>query len=161
MLGSPFEYIKKYLPQPLAAPWWDPKLAPAGRSMRTIVSIFVSQLVTSQDSMSGNARTSRLDHILFYGRVGMRRSNLVHHFTERADLPGESLPSQTILEIYGENRILIENHQGVTEYSDQQIGVRVHYGSVCVSGSGLHLCRITGCQLVIAGRIEQVKLVRR
>ena len=88
----------------------------------------------------------------------MRRSNLVHHFTERADLPGESLPSQTILEIYGENRILIENHQGVTEYSDQQIGVRVHYGSVCVSGSGLHLCRITGCQLVIAGRIEQVKL---
>lgn len=91
----------------------------------------------------------------------MRRSNLVHHLTERADLPGESLPSQTILEVYGDDRVLIENHQGVTEYSDQQIGVRVHYGSVSVSGSGLHLCRITGCQLVIAGRIDEVKLVRR
>ena len=91
----------------------------------------------------------------------MRRSNLVHHFTERADLPGESLPSQAILEIYGDDRVLIENHQGVTEYSDQLIGVRVHYGSVSVSASGLHLCRITGCQLVIAGRIDEVKLVRR
>lgn len=91
----------------------------------------------------------------------MRRENFVHQLAENMNLTEENLQMQTILEICGGSRVLIEHHQGVIEYSEQQICVKVRYGAVMIFGQELHLCKITGCQLVIIGRIEQVKLIRR
>lgn len=86
-----------------------------------------------------------------------RRSDL----WEQMDLPGESLPGQVLVEITGENRVLIENHRGVREYSRERIGVKVKYGLVQVCGSCLELRCMTKDQLVISGRIDGVLLKRR
>lgn len=86
-----------------------------------------------------------------------RRSDL----WEQMDLPGESLPGQVLVEITGENRVLIENHRGVREYSRERIGVKVKYGLVQVCGSCLELRCMTKDQLVISGCIDGVLLKRR
>lgn len=86
-----------------------------------------------------------------------RRSDL----WEQMDLPGESLPGQVLVEITGENRVLIENHRGVREYSRERIGVKVKYGLIQVCGSCLELRCMTKDQLVISGRIDGVLLKRR
>ena len=78
-----------------------------------------------------------------------------------ADLPGETIPGQCLVEIAGENRVLIENHKGVTMYECDKIHVRVRFGELCVCGAGLELARMTKCQLVITGRIDCVALKRR
>lgn len=88
----------------------------------------------------------------------MKRGN---DLWERMDLPGESLPGQVLVEITGENRVLIENHRGVREYSQERIGVKVKYGLVQVCGSCLELRCMTKDQLVISGRIDGVLLKRR
>ncbi len=80
---------------------------------------------------------------------------------ERLDLPGETYPGQVLVEIAGNNRVLIEGHRGVREYSLQRIGIRVSYGLVEVSGKGLQLRHMTRDQLVISGTIETVTLKRR
>lgn len=90
----------------------------------------------------------------------MKKRSIIHQFTEKADLPGESLPLQSIVEICGNNRVLVENHRGVTEYTEERIGVRVRFGMVCIVGEGLRLCRMSGCQLVITGRIQDIQLLR-
>ena len=86
-----------------------------------------------------------------------RRSDL----WEQMDLPGESLPGQVLIEITGENRVLIENHRGVREYSRERIGVKVKHGLVQVCGSCLELRCMTKDQLVISGHIDGVFLKRR
>lgn len=87
------------------------------------------------------------------------------HFMERVadatDLQDEPIPGQPLVEIAGERRVLIERHCGVTEYGRQQICVKVKYGTVCVTGQGLELTRMTKEQLIISGCIECVKLERR
>ena len=80
---------------------------------------------------------------------------------ERLDLPGESFPGQVLVEIAGSNRVLIEHHQGVREYSRQKIGVKVKFGVVEVCGNCLELRCMTREQLVISGQIDCVTLVRR
>ena len=82
-------------------------------------------------------------------------------FWEQMDLPGESFPGQVLVEITGDNRVLIENHRGVREYSREQIGVNVKYGFVQICGSCLELRCMTKDQLVISGRIDGVMLKRR
>lgn len=80
---------------------------------------------------------------------------------EDTDLAMEPIPGQTIVEIAGDRRVLIENHFGVKAYGREKILVKVKYGYVCICGCGLELLRMTREQLVIRGRIDAVTLQRR
>lgn len=87
-------------------------------------------------------------------------SKFLDRFILGADLPGEVMPAQPLVEIAGENRVLIENHHGVTGYGCTEIRVKVRYGQLCICGSCLELARMTKQQLVITGRIDSVSLCR-
>lgn len=84
-----------------------------------------------------------------------------HWMLDRMQLPGESLPRQTILELCGDGRVLIENHGGVTMYSPQRIQVKVCFGELAVTGSDLHLCRMQNQQMIIRGKIGEILVLRR
>lgn len=89
------------------------------------------------------------------------KRNLLQRLAEGVDLPGEPLPGQPIAEIAGDRRVLIENHQGVKEYTREKIRVKVKYGQLTVCGCGLELACMTREQLVISGRIDSITLHRR
>lgn len=92
----------------------------------------------------------------------MGRSHyFLNRLAEGADLGEEPIPSQPIVEIAGDRRVLIENHYGVKEYSRERIGVKVKYGQVNICGACLELRHMTKAQLVISGRIDAVTLCRR
>lgn len=91
----------------------------------------------------------------------VQRKHWAQRITEAADLQGEVMPGMPLVEIAGEQRVLIECHRGVTEYSPNRICVKVSYGQVCVCGCGLELSVMTKERLVISGRIESVQLIRR
>lgn len=90
-----------------------------------------------------------------------RRSHIIERITAGTDLYGESMPGQTIIEIAGEHRVLIENHFGITQYCCDKIFVKVKYGQVVVCGCNLELLQMTKDQLVISGKIDGVSLLRR
>lgn len=87
--------------------------------------------------------------------------NILQSFTERVDLPAEPLPGLPLVELAGDRRVLIENHQGVMAYGRENILIRVRFGQICVCGAGLELARMTKEQLVISGQIDSVTLIRR
>lgn len=90
-----------------------------------------------------------------------QKGRILNRLTERADLPGEPLPRVPLVEITGQFRVLVENHQGVCEYSTHQIQIQVSYGTVCVCGDKLELAHMSPAQLVISGQIDSVKLIGR
>lgn len=73
----------------------------------------------------------------------------------------ETMPGLPIVELAGDSRVLIENHRGIVQYSQEQIGVRVKYGKLLVCGCSLHLSCMTRERLVIHGRIKEIHLERR
>ena len=89
------------------------------------------------------------------------KENMIRRIAQELDLEGECLPGQCIVEIAGEKRVLIEGHFGVREYTRERIGVNVKYGVLQINGCGLELTRMTREQLIIAGRIDCVQLLRR
>lgn len=91
----------------------------------------------------------------------VQKGHWTQRITDAADLHGEVLPGVPLIELAGENRVLIESHGGVTEYSPQRICVRVKYGTVSVCGCSLELAVMTKEKLVISGRIDAVHLNRR
>ena len=99
-------------------------------------------------------------HILLHRGGSMKAVQIFEKLMDTADLPGEPLPGQCVVELAGDCRVLIENHEGVTQYSPEKIGVRVNYGTVCISGCDLNLKQMTKERLVIAGKIDCVSLLR-
>ena len=91
----------------------------------------------------------------------MKDRGILQRLADGAGLPGEPLPGQSIVEIAGNTRLLVENHYGVKEYSRERIGVKVKFGMVVVDGQGLELTRMTREQLIISGCIHAVTLHRR
>ena len=73
------------------------------------------------------------------------------------DLSSEPMPKQTLVEIAGERRVLIENHCGVSSYGVNEICVKVRSGNVIVCGNNLELVRMTKEQLIIMGAINCVR----
>ncbi len=76
------------------------------------------------------------------------------------DLPGEPLPGQSLVELVGQRRVLIENHRGVVQYGDTEICVRVTYGCIRVCGKELRLMRMNKQQLIISGLVDSIILCR-
>lgn len=83
-----------------------------------------------------------------------------HNFSEEMDISGESFPRQTIVELCGDRRVLIENHEGVSDYGPERIGVKVRFGLIVITGAQLRLCRMQAHQLIIIGKIQNVQIER-
>ncbi|MBQ8358790.1 MAG: YabP/YqfC family sporulation protein [Oscillospiraceae bacterium] len=72
----------------------------------------------------------------------------------------ELLTNVPIIEVCDRQRVLIENHQGVTQYGRETICIKVKFGQICIAGCDLELARMTKEQLVITGQIDGVSLYR-
>jgi len=101
-----------------------------------------------------------LGHTIFYGGDLLRLASAIKWLFAH-DVITESAPGMTLVELAGDGRVLIENHQGVTEYGENRISVRVRYGFVRVAGEGLALHCVKKHQLIICGIIHNIEIERR
>ena len=69
------------------------------------------------------------------------------------DWKKEGLRPKTLIELYGNERVLIEEHRGILAYADEEIRVGTSFGMAVVEGLELRLCCMSRSQLVIRGRI--------
>lgn len=65
---------------------------------------------------------------------------------------------QTLVEMVGNRRVLIENHRGILGYGTEEICVGATFGCVRISGSSLRLCCMNREQLFISGQIQSISL---
>ncbi len=90
----------------------------------------------------------------------MERKHWSDRISAAADLQEECPPRMPLVELYGDRRVLVEHHRGMTEYTRQRITVQVHRGLVTILGDGLELAKMTEHQLIICGCIYGVELKR-
>ena len=90
-----------------------------------------------------------------------KKKNVLKWFSSGMDLPFDQIPGKFLLELLGEGRILIENHNGVREYGTDRIGIKCEFGHVTIHGKELELCHMSKEKLVIKGRINRIAIHRR
>ena len=73
----------------------------------------------------------------------------------------QNIRQEPLVELWGNHRILIENHLGITGYANDCVHVQLSFGNLCVTGEDLKLSQITKDQLVIHGNILTLQLERR
>ncbi len=87
-----------------------------------------------------------------------RRSDFFRQISQDQRFPQEAFPGIPVVELAGNRRVLIEGHQGVTEYGCEQIQVKMRYGCLRICGCNLALAHMSKERLVVTGRIHQLCL---
>ena len=65
---------------------------------------------------------------------------------------------RTLVEIYGQERLLVEHHRGIVSYGNECIRIKATFGELVVEGADLRLCCMSRSQLVIRGRLLCLRL---
>ena len=91
----------------------------------------------------------------------MRRGNWMERLADRADLQGEPIPAQPLVELLSDRRVLIEHHKGVLQYGCECIRVGMSFGCVLIEGRALVLTKMNAQQLIISGKIDNIQVIRR
>ena len=108
------------------------------------------------------AKSVQRKHMLLQKGVGNmgRNPRFWERLTNATDLAEEPIPGLPLVEIAGQQRVLIENHKGVTEYGTSTIRVKVKFGQICISGKCLELNKMSRGLLIVSGEIESIHLIR-
>lgn len=79
-------------------------------------------------------------------------------FGEVLALPQETYSDQPLTQVRGRRSAVVENHNGILEYTDERVKIAVKRGSVCVIGAGLHIAQMTRSRVEIRGSIQRLEL---
>ena len=90
-----------------------------------------------------------------------RHERILERIASAADLESEAPPMLPLVELAGQQRVLIENHSGVVQYGMQEICVKVSFGQINIQGTCLKLAKMTKEQLIITGSISSINLCSR
>ena len=71
---------------------------------------------------------------------------------------GSPLKPRTLAEVYGTDRILVEEHRGILSYGTECIRIAATYGLLTVEGEELRLCCMSRSQLVIRGKLSRLRM---
>jgi len=73
-------------------------------------------------------------------------------------LQPDALRPKTLTELYGTERLLVEQHRGILAYGTECIRIAATFGQLVVEGSGLRLCCMSRSELVICGKLSAVRI---
>ena len=76
---------------------------------------------------------------------------------QRLSADAAGLQPRTLAELYGNERLLVEQHRGILAYGDEGIRIGASFGAIRVEGADLRLCCMSRQQVVIRGRIDAVR----
>ena len=87
-----------------------------------------------------------------------RRPGLLERTAQWMDIPADVLTGLPRLELIGDGELWLENHKGILAYGTEEIHVSGGTVLFKIAGQGLELRAMTGLELLITGKIEQISL---
>lgn len=86
------------------------------------------------------------------------KKSVVNRLIHLMELEPDIMPGLPIIELFENQRLIIENHLLVADYTTEQICVSLSYGDLHIAGKNLQIARLTKDKLVITGSIYQLTL---
>lgn len=74
------------------------------------------------------------------------------------DLPTELIAGVPKLELTGQSELVLDHHDGIEHYAEEEIVIRVNLGMIRVLGHGLYIRRMNSKQIAVYGTIRAVMI---
>lgn len=82
----------------------------------------------------------------------------IKRLSEKLNLRSEALPGNTIVELSGNDRVLVENFRNVVMFDTDSINLEVSFGLLTVLGKELVLDYLEKDRILISGSIKNIQI---
>ena len=82
--------------------------------------------------------------------------NLLEAFTEKYDIPEQTVIREPVIEMYGCHALRIEGHRGVESFAEEEILLRADKMKLKIKGSELRIDAMTASSILISGLIFEL-----
>lgn len=89
---------------------------------------------------------------------GKQRKDWFGRLINFFELPSDVLLDLPRLVMSGNEKLVIENHRGLLEYTNETVRVYTACGEICIIGEDLNLVSIEQEEIWLEGRISRVEL---
>ena len=80
-------------------------------------------------------------------------------FAEMLELPKEVIGGSLKITVYNDSSMVVENHNGISEYRDDLIRLKTAEKSLEIKGYNLRIKTVTDIDVQIEGRIEDIQFL--
>ena len=94
------------------------------------------------------------------GGAAVGRKMLISKLSGAVGLHSESILGMPVLELCGDDRILVENIRQVISFDENQIYVSVEFGFLCLEGECLLLDYLGENRILVKGKIATITVQR-
>jgi len=77
------------------------------------------------------------------------------------ELPNDAATDNFNLIMYGNKKVIIENHKGITVYENDHIGIRASEQTIIIKGSKFKIEEINDYKVIIKGVINEINLISK
>ena len=88
------------------------------------------------------------------------KKRILQRLLDSSGLEEEGIPGQSVVELLGDRRVLVENHRRIIEYDLNRICLQLNCGAIQIVGCNLRLRAMTGRKLLITGKIDRIEVCR-
>ncbi|WP_077367965.1 sporulation protein YqfC [Anaerosalibacter sp. Marseille-P3206] len=88
-------------------------------------------------------------------RIDEFKSNI----SETFELPKDIIMDLPKISVIGNIQLIISNHKGIIEYSNEIIRINTNTGVVKITGNDMYLKTILTEEIIIAGTIEKIEFL--
>lgn len=89
----------------------------------------------------------------------MKKKNAIRQVVQASGLPEDVILGTPRVLLRGDRMLLIENHQGVVEYSAEKMRIKTAIGILSVDGSTLTLSSLGEEDLMLTGVIKSISFL--
>lgn len=89
----------------------------------------------------------------------MGRRNLRDRVASIFELPGDVMMDMSRITLLGDAELLIENHRGLFEYTNERLVISTPKGRLAILGSDLSIGSISPDQVTVAGKIRVMQYI--
>ncbi len=85
------------------------------------------------------------------------RRDLRQRLATLLEMPSDLMVDAARITIVGDMEVLVDNHRGLVEYTEEQVSFGSPQGRICIVGMGLEIALISPEGALIKGRIREVR----
>lgn len=86
-----------------------------------------------------------------------KRRGLRDRLVSLLELPGDVLLDVARVTLVGDVELVVENHRGIVQYTEDRVGLSIPEGTLTVEGEELRIAAISPEQVIILGRIRSLR----
>ncbi|MDF2948939.1 MAG: YabP family [Sedimentibacter sp.] len=88
-------------------------------------------------------------------------NNIRSKLADDLEIPNNAMTDNFDLRMHGNKKVIIENHLGISNYENDEVGIKTVENNILIKGSKFKIEEINSYKVIIKGNIDEILFLKK